>query len=419
MKSGGGARKKGDGDGMVSAGTQMLETEGPAAGEIQKGNMHVEAGEEAAEAVGGDGHGALPGEEEEQDDEGGWRRGAPKLEDGFYEIEDIRKKRMRKGQLQYLIKWRGWPETANTWEPFDNVKSCADIIEAFEERHKVPRATRKRKRKGSGSLSIGRKKRDSGKKQGDDTVASSREKVKSKAPDLHNINGYVSGVGPSETGGAKGSLVGGGEDRGGEGNTMHVDSKPNGDDREQKEKTDHNKEPGSIKLGGLDSTEEGAGPVSINLRLEEDRLSKIESLAQHQSGARFTGAKKRKSGCIRRFKQDASDYASSSQSLVTRSMNKCPTMGEKMGNEDAVPTGVEAGDKYRSDGSTRKDALMKILKTVACSASISNDVQDVSVTFVALRSDGREVQVDNEFLKAHYPAMLIDFYEQHLRFGSS
>lgn len=29
----------------------------------------------------------------------------PKLADGFFEIEDIRKKRIVKGQLQYLIKW--------------------------------------------------------------------------------------------------------------------------------------------------------------------------------------------------------------------------------------------------------------------------------------------------------------------------
>lgn len=116
MKSGGGGRKKGDGDGMVSAGTQMLEAQGPVSGETQKENMHVEAGEEEAETVAGDGHGTLPGEEEEQNDEGGedtdgeeeeeeGEEERPRLEDGFYEIEDIRKKRMRKGQLQYLIKW--------------------------------------------------------------------------------------------------------------------------------------------------------------------------------------------------------------------------------------------------------------------------------------------------------------------------
>uniref|UniRef100_A0A6N2NGF0 Chromo domain-containing protein n=1 Tax=Salix viminalis TaxID=40686 RepID=A0A6N2NGF0_SALVM len=38
------------------------------------------------------------------------------------------------GQLQYLIKWRGWPETSNTWEPLENLQSCSDVIDAFEER---------------------------------------------------------------------------------------------------------------------------------------------------------------------------------------------------------------------------------------------------------------------------------------------
>lgn len=28
---------------------------------------------------------------------------------------------------------RGWPETANTWEPYANLVSCFDVIEAFEE----------------------------------------------------------------------------------------------------------------------------------------------------------------------------------------------------------------------------------------------------------------------------------------------
>lgn len=28
---------------------------------------------------------------------------------------------------------RGWPETANTWEPYENLVSCFDVIEAFEE----------------------------------------------------------------------------------------------------------------------------------------------------------------------------------------------------------------------------------------------------------------------------------------------
>ncbi|XP_015089224.1 chromo domain protein LHP1-like [Solanum pennellii] len=56
----------------------------------------------------------------------------PKLAEGFYEIETVRRKRIRKGKIQYLIKWRGWPETANTWEPVDNLMTCYDVIDAFE-----------------------------------------------------------------------------------------------------------------------------------------------------------------------------------------------------------------------------------------------------------------------------------------------
>lgn len=74
----------------------------------------------------------------------------------------------KQGKVQYLIKWydfsvcfssirfskftfdlyvkltastpnagdrRGWPETANTWEPLQNLLSCSDVIDAFEERY--------------------------------------------------------------------------------------------------------------------------------------------------------------------------------------------------------------------------------------------------------------------------------------------
>lgn len=37
-------------------------------------------------------------------------------------------------KMYVLCQRRGWPETANTWEPFDNLVSCSDIIDAFEER---------------------------------------------------------------------------------------------------------------------------------------------------------------------------------------------------------------------------------------------------------------------------------------------
>ena len=40
--------------------------------------------------------------------------------------------------LIYLIFWvvrRGWPESANTWEPAENLKACSDFIDAYEKRY--------------------------------------------------------------------------------------------------------------------------------------------------------------------------------------------------------------------------------------------------------------------------------------------
>jgi hypothetical protein len=32
----------------------------------------------------------------------------------------------------YRIKWKGYPSSSDTWEPRDNLKGCARLLEAFE-----------------------------------------------------------------------------------------------------------------------------------------------------------------------------------------------------------------------------------------------------------------------------------------------
>ncbi|XP_022533401.2 E3 SUMO-protein ligase CBX4-like [Astyanax mexicanus] len=43
------------------------------------------------------------------------------LGDHVFTVESIQKKRVHKGRLQYLVKWRGWSAKYNTWEPEENI----------------------------------------------------------------------------------------------------------------------------------------------------------------------------------------------------------------------------------------------------------------------------------------------------------
>ncbi|CAF1244328.1 unnamed protein product [Rotaria sordida] len=50
-----------------------------------------------------------------------------------YDVEKILSKRINgKGRTFYLIKWKGYSTSHNTWEPKDNVTNCQDLIKEFE-----------------------------------------------------------------------------------------------------------------------------------------------------------------------------------------------------------------------------------------------------------------------------------------------
>lgn len=56
--------------------------------------------------------------------------------DDVYDVEEIVKKRTRKGKIEYLIKWEGYDASFNTWEPANNIidKSCITTFEAKQTR---------------------------------------------------------------------------------------------------------------------------------------------------------------------------------------------------------------------------------------------------------------------------------------------
>ncbi|KAE9186043.1 hypothetical protein PF002_g25990 [Phytophthora fragariae] len=54
----------------------------------------------------------------------------------YYHVERLLKRRGRSGQYQYLVKWRGYPSSRNSWEPGARLEEdCADLVAAFERAH--------------------------------------------------------------------------------------------------------------------------------------------------------------------------------------------------------------------------------------------------------------------------------------------
>lgn len=66
---------------------------------------------------------ALAPEEEEEEEE-------PDVEPETYEVEYIVESRKKRRAMEYLVKWKGYPESDNTWEPAKNLAD--DIIAAFQ-----------------------------------------------------------------------------------------------------------------------------------------------------------------------------------------------------------------------------------------------------------------------------------------------
>ncbi|XP_030196273.1 chromobox homolog 7a isoform X2 [Gadus morhua] len=56
-----------------------------------------------------------------------------------FAVESITKKRVRKGNVEYLLKWQGWPQKYSTWEPEDHILDPRLVL-AYEEKEERDRA---------------------------------------------------------------------------------------------------------------------------------------------------------------------------------------------------------------------------------------------------------------------------------------
>jgi hypothetical protein len=65
---------------------------------------------------------------------------------GLCDVEKIITHKMIRGVQCYRIKWEGYPSSANTWEPIDNLKTCRDLVEEYHREEECRRKARKRRR---------------------------------------------------------------------------------------------------------------------------------------------------------------------------------------------------------------------------------------------------------------------------------
>ena len=56
-------------------------------------------------------------------------------DDTYFIVEKILDKRVIQGKTEYLIKWQGYSDAENSWEPYENLKHLNQLIQEFEKKY--------------------------------------------------------------------------------------------------------------------------------------------------------------------------------------------------------------------------------------------------------------------------------------------
>lgn len=67
-----------------------------------------------------------------------------------YEVEYIVDKKVVKGKTKYLVHWKGWESSDDTWQPEEDLLNCPNLIKEFKKKKtptKKPKAVKKKAKK--------------------------------------------------------------------------------------------------------------------------------------------------------------------------------------------------------------------------------------------------------------------------------
>lgn len=106
-------------------------------------------------------------------------------EEEEYTVEKVVDKRVKGGKVEYLLKWKGYGDEDNTWEPVENL-DCQDLIDEFERKLKEKKA----------------KKEEASKRKPSSTGSSSDKPEKKRKPDDDRPRGFDRGLDPEKIIGA-------------------------------------------------------------------------------------------------------------------------------------------------------------------------------------------------------------------------
>ncbi|PWA84589.1 Chromo domain-containing protein [Artemisia annua] len=294
----------------------------------------------------------------------------PKLAEGFYEIEAVRKKRVRKGKTEYLVKWLGWPESGNTWEPVENLDSVSDFIEAYEESLKSGkgRSNKKGKRK---NLSPGA------------TYAVNLNITEEplQVPSVHNSN-FSNGTDNNAVGTDHIATVNQPNE------TQSVMGSPQAE--KTKKTKDLDVELSEVRATTSSTNQENKTELAIHIQEDvgtedvspENGVSKGGEMVPTRVSQRI-GSKRRKTFAVKRFKQ----ATNSAPAPTTDPVGKTTATSDVDGKDD-IKNDVSVGNGLDLDhtvATPESAVIVKIVKPVNYTTSMENGTEEVCVSLLVKR----------------------------------